>query len=259
MAPPDGEETSALLSRLPGVRAFTLTLADAQMVTPSTRRLRFSGDGLSELEIRPGQDLMVEVPAEGSRHFRRRYTVRRLDRGAGSVDLDVVLHGDGPGTRWAAAARAGETVEAIGPRGKIFLAESVDWHLFCADEASLPATLAMIEALAPDALVTALVEVDGEEDHVRPANAPERLELRWLHRRRPAGTDPVMAETVATVALPPGHGHAYVFGELHQVAATRQALVERGMDAADIDHKAYWRIGVSNAAHGEPERPQRAV
>lgn len=258
MPPTDGEEPSALLSRLPGVLALTLTLSDAQMVTPATRRLRFVGDELAGLEASPGQDLMVEVPAEGHHFFRRRYTIRRLDRDAGWVDLDVVLHGDGPGARWAAAVQPGETVEAIGPRGKIFLAEGVDWHLFCADEASLPATLAMIEALAPNAEVTALVEVDGPADHLEPAGGPDHLDLRWLHRMQPAGLDPVMAETVADLELAPGHGHAYVFGELHQVAATRQAVIERGMDPADVDHKAYWRLGVSNAAHGEPERPRPA-
>jgi NADPH-dependent ferric siderophore reductase len=258
MAPTDGEETSALLQRLPDVQALALTLQEAQLVTPSTRRLRFGGAGLADLEVKPGQDLMVEVPADGRKRFRRRYTVRRLDRAEGVVDLDIVLHGDGPGARWAAAVDPGAQVEAIGPRGKIFLAEDVDWHLFCADEASLPATLAMIEALPPDAAVIALVEVDGDADHVAPEGGPHGLDLRWLHRTQGAGHDPVMAETVATLPLPEGHGHAYVFGELHQVAATRQALVERGMDAADIDHKAYLRLGVSNAAHGEPERPRTA-
>lgn len=258
MAPTEGEEPTALLRRLPGVRLLSLTLHEARMVTPSTRRLRFVGEGLSDLEVRPGQDLMVEVPTEGRRYFRRRYTVRSLDRAAGSVDLDIVLHGDGPGARWAAAVEPGDTVEAIGPRGKIFVAEDVDWHLFCADEASLPATLTMIESLPPSAVAVALVEVDGSSDHVAPGGGPEALDLRWLHRTRPAGRDPVMAAAVTALDLPAGHGHAYVFGELHVVAAARQALVDRGMDAADIDHKGYWRLGVANAAHGEPERPRPA-
>lgn len=254
----DGEEASALLRRLPGVAALTLTLSEATMVTPSTRRLRFRGDGLADLEVRPGQDLMVEVPDEGRRHFRRRYSVRRLDPETSEVTIDVVLHGDGPGARWAAAVAPGERVEAIGPRGKIFLAEGVEWHLFCVDEASLPAASAMIEALPPDAVVTALVEVDGDADHLAPEGGPPGLELRWLHRTRPAGEDPVTAEAVAALPLRAGRGHAYVFGELHRVAATRRVLLDRGMDAADVDHKAYWRLGVANASHGEPERPEPA-
>lgn len=255
--PSDGESPSAILERLPGVEGFSLTLAEASMITPATRRLRFTGDGLSGLTVRPGQDLMVEVPAEGRRHFRRRYTIRRLDPAGSAVDLDIVLHGDGPGARWAAAIEPGDRVESIGPRGKIFLAEGVDWHLFCADEASLPATLAMIEAL-PDATVIALVEVDGPEDHLEPDGGPTGLVLHWLHRAEPAGIDPVMARAASTVELPPGRGHAYVFGELHRVAQARQALIDRGMDAARMDHKAYWRLGVANAAHGEPDRARSA-
>ena len=46
------------------------------------------------------------------------------------VDLDVVVHGDGPGARWAATTRPGDHIEAIGPRGKVALVEGAAWHLF---------------------------------------------------------------------------------------------------------------------------------
>jgi NADPH-dependent ferric siderophore reductase len=38
------------------------------------------------------------------------------------------------------------------------------------------------------------------------------------------------------------------------VAALRRSLLERGMEAAQLSPKPYWRHGVANAAHGEPER-----
>ena len=37
------------------------------------------------------------------------------------------------------------------------------------------------------------------------------------------------------------------------VADMRKVLLERGLATAQISAKPYWRAGVANAAHGEPE------
>lgn len=251
----DGEQTSALLARLPGVHALTLEVVSTQVLTSSMRRLRLAGDGLETMDAFAGQDLMVTVPAPGRTHFRRRYTMRHLRQVAGEVDLDVVVHGEGPGARWATSATPGETVEAVGPRGKIGLAEHRDWHLFCGDESAVPAIFSMIEALPADSRAIVGLEVGGPDDELAPEDPRCQLALDWLHRTSEPGTGRALAEWVGQVTLPPGGGHAYVFGELHQVAAARAALVERGVDPVDIAHKAYWRRGTANAAHGEPRRP----
>lgn len=256
---PDGEETSALLRRLPGVRAFVLELAAATMVTPSMRRLRFTAEGLADLEAFPGQDLMVAVPAAGQAHFRRRYTIRRLVRDDPAVEMDIVLHGDGPGAAWARDAREGDRVEAIGPRGKIPLSPDATSHLFFGDESSMPAIFTMVEALPSGARASVVLEVAGAEDHQTPREVRADLELRWVHRLGDPGTGTGLQDAVAGLGLAdhaPGDltTHAYVFGELRQVAACRTALLELGFSPEQVDHKAYWRRGVANAAHGEPER-----
>jgi NADPH-dependent ferric siderophore reductase len=256
---PDGEETSALLERLPGVRAFDLELVAAEMRTPAMRRLRFTAEGLADLDPFAGQDLMIAVPSPGQAHFRRRYTIRRLDRGAPAVELDIVLHGDGPGATWAGSVRAGDHVEGIGPRGKIGLSPDADWHLFCGDEAALPAIFTMIESLQDDACAMAVIEVTGSEEEQQPGDVNIRrirLELDWVYRSGEPGTGTRLEEAVTGLSLPAGNGHAYVFGELRQVAACRQVLLERGLAPGQIDHKAYWRRGVANAPHGEPQRPE---
>lgn len=258
MTGPDGEEASALLRRLPGVRAVDLELVDARLLTPRVRRLRFTGGGLDGLRAVAGQDLMVAVPASGRTHFRRRYTIRRLAPDVPAVDLDIVLHGEGPGARWAAAATVGARVEAIGPRGKIGLAEGASWHLFVGDESALPAIFSMIEALPSGAAALAVLEVAGADEQQQLEGSRCDVALRWLHRTSAPGTGTLLADEIAGLPLPRGHGHAYVFGELRQVAAARAGLIARGVDPEDIDHKAYWRLGVANAAHGEPARPEPA-
>src|SRR4029079_16394858 len=45
----------------------------------------------------------------------RSYTARRQDPAAGEVEIDFVLHGDGPAASWAGAARPGAVLGGAGP------------------------------------------------------------------------------------------------------------------------------------------------
>ena len=247
------ENTDALLSRLGDASLWHLEVVEATALTPSMRRIRFSAPGLSDLRYQPGQDLMFEVPDIGTGRYRRRYTIRGADRHAGTIDVDIVLHGDGPGAAWAASASPGDRIEAIGPRGKITVDLEAAWHLFVGDDAAVPASLAMAETLAADA-VTVVLEVDGPEDEQQATSADGApVPIRWLHRR---GADPASAEQLVAALerqpLPDGVGHAYIAGELRVVNALAAVLRDRGMDPERISSKPYWRAGVANAPHGEP-------
>ncbi len=59
---------------------------------------------------------------------------------------------------------------------------------------------------------------------------------------------------LAAFELPSGIGHAYLFGEFHVVRALQDALLDRGLKPEQISHKPYWRAGLSNAEHGEPDK-----
>jgi NADPH-dependent ferric siderophore reductase len=239
-----------------GVAAWDLEVVSTRDLTPTMRRVRCTAPGLADLSYQPGQDFMLAVPTADGATFRRRYTIRSLDRAAPAVDLDVVLHGDGPAATWAATVQPGGRIEAIGPRGKVIVDEAADWHLFAGDDSAIPASLAMAESLADPAQVLVVLEVDGPDDHQEAHGADGRpVAVQWLHRD---GGDPASgAQLVAaleSVALPPGNGHAYLAGELGVVAQMRAALLGRGMTAEQISAKPYWRAGRANAAHGEPER-----
>ena len=166
----------------------------------------------------------------------------------------MVRHAGGPGERWVAGARPGDRIEGIGPRGKIFLAEAVDWHLFVGDDSALPAFLAMTGALPADARALVILEVPGpgsEQDLVTAADA----EVTWLHRDGgPAGDPAALVATTAAVALPPGRGHAYLAGEATVVLRLRETLAARGLAPGQISPKAYWGRGRANASHGEPAK-----
>ncbi len=254
---PGGDRTDAdFLARAPELRRLSLSVAEVAEVTPRTRRLRLSGPALEGFQYAAGQDLMVLVDTAGGRLIRRRYTIRRFDPAALLLDLHAVVHTDGPGARWARGLRAGDSVEAIGPRGKITLAAAAAWHLFIGDEVAVPAMAAMVEALPAGARAVVLAEVaDAAEE--QPVTAPAGVDLRWswLHRDGRAPDDPsALLAWLAAGAWPDGPGHAYVAGEAAVVAAVRAALLERGFAPEQVDAKAYWGRGRANASHGEPLR-----
>src|SRR6267143_6175017 len=133
---------------MPEPRTLPLVVASVADLTPHMRRIQLSGPSLDGFEYFPGQDLALPVVRDDGSIVRRRYTIRRFDPGTQLLDLDFVMHGDGPGIRWAQAAQPGLAVEAIGPRGKIGLAPRAKWHLFAGDATALPGAFTMMEALA---------------------------------------------------------------------------------------------------------------
>ena len=251
-------ESSALLRRLgDGVALWDLEVLESSPLTASMQRIHCTAPGLGDMHFLPGQDLMLAVPSAGSETFRRRYTIRRVTPVEPTIDLDIVLHGDGPGARWASTAQPGDHIEAIGPRGKITVEGEADWHLFIGDDSAIPASLAMAESLGISQRGTVILEVDGPEDRHEDIECAGDVSVEWLYR---AGADPASAdhllEHVRGVDLPPGKGHAYLAGELKVVAALRTLLLQRGLEAEQVSSKPYWRAGVANAAHGEPEREE---
>jgi NADPH-dependent ferric siderophore reductase len=251
--PASASGNAALADRL-GVQVFAFEVVDAQELTPSMRRMVLGGDGVADLEYEPGQDLMFELPAAGGATVRRRYTIRSHDRTAGVIAVDVVLHGDGPGARWAATAGPGARVEAIGPRGRITVVPDAAWHLFVGDESFLPAAFAMTEAAPVGSPALLVLEVDGAEDH-QPLQAPALDRVMWVHRDgEPPESGARLVAALEALALPDGPAHAYLGGEMGVVARLRRLLADRGLTREQISPKPYWRAGVANAAHGEPER-----
>jgi NADPH-dependent ferric siderophore reductase len=245
---------AVLTGPLAATTRMQLEVVDSAPLSLGMQRLMLTAPELAGLQYQPGQDMMLMVAVDGDRPVRRRYTIRALDHARRLLTLDVVRHAGGPGERWVAAARPGDRVEGIGPRGKIFLAEAADWHLFVGDDSALPAYLTMAGALPAGARALVILEVPGpagEQDLVTAADA----EVTWLHRDGGSAGDPAaLAAAAAAVTLPPGRGHAYLAGEATVVLRLRETLAARGLAPEQISPKAYWGRGRANASHGEPAK-----
>jgi NADPH-dependent ferric siderophore reductase len=210
----------------------------AGTLTPRMRRVTIRSAAMIGLEIRPAQDVELHLRDITDRRVKRRYTIRHARPESGEFDLDVLLHGDGPGSTWGASAQPGDTVSFQGPRGKLELRPAA-WHLLIGDESALPAIAAITEQVEP---AVAVIEVAGPADELP---LPTGVATHWVHRGDAvAGTADFLLPVVQALDLGnAGDGRAYLMGETRSMVALRALLEAAGFAHDAIFVKGYWNIG----------------
>ena len=230
------------VTELPAASTYLLSVLGVVDVGPRMRRITVGGEVLARFTSLPGQDVVVHVSDGHGGGVSRRYTIRHLDNAARRLDLDVVMHGHGPGAAWAASVAIGDDVEVFGPRGKL-LPSTAAWQLFAGDESAIPAIAEMIRALPPGTAGVALIEV-GDADDEQPIAATELIDVRWMYREStPPGESDLLDRAVAAVVIPDADRHAYLFGESRVVRRLRDDLSRRGLNPTEISAKGYWNVG----------------
>ncbi len=206
----------------------------------------------------PGNDVMIRLESDSQTFVRRRYSVRAVDPASDQLTLWISTMHDGVGSRWAQSASPGDPVDVVGPRGKIPLAPNTDWHLFMGDVTGLSAFYRMAQSIQPGGQAIFIVEVDHDDD-MRTATFDERVGVTGIfvdRATRERGDPTTMLNGLSAFALPPGSGHAYLFGEFSIIKVLADALIDRGLSDEQLSRKAYWRAGRRNAANGEPEKDE---
>lgn len=248
----DFDDSAALAVRM-GATLMELMVRSVQPISPTMVRVELAGDGLKGLSYRPGQDLMLTA-VTGPPSVRRRWTIRSLDSGAGTVAIDVALHGSAGASRLHESV-PGDVVEAIGPRGKVHLVDDAEVHVFLGDLSYLPAAYAMAEAVqAPATAVVVLAVAPGTDRLPLTAAACPQGSLWVDSASDDAATGRALLD--ASGLAEPQVGHvAYAGGEMTMVSTIRSALTrDHGWDRESVLPKPYWRRGTPNARHGEPGR-----
>jgi NADPH-dependent ferric siderophore reductase len=233
--------------------SWQLEVTEADNPTPRMRRILLTNPQLPAFTYLPGQDVSLAFQRSDGLTVRRRYTIRRFDPEQRWLEINVVMHGDGPGMRWAASAKPGTRIEALAPRGKITLAQGVDWHLFAGDSSAVPATLAMIEALNNRLPAFAFLEVDDPAER-QPLDQGGTRTIAWRYGTGDGSTPQGLVSALREATLPNGRGHAYLAGEVGLVLGLKAVLLARGWPNDQISAKAYWNRGKPNAERGEPEQ-----
>jgi NADPH-dependent ferric siderophore reductase len=201
------------------------------------RRVTVQSPTLTGVEIKPAQDVELLLREPSGRRVKRRYTIRHARAASGELDLDVLLHGDGPGARWGESARPGDALDLQGPRGKLEL-RSAPFHLLVGDEAALPAIAAIGEALPTGERAAAFVEVQDAADQL-----PMACTVSWVHRGTAApGSAELLTDVLRTLTVPAG-SRAYLLGESRAMITLRGVVAALGVEHDAIFVKGYWNLG----------------
>lgn len=190
--------------------------------------------------------------ANGPAPIMRDYTPRRYDPVSGELDIEFVLHEEGPATAWASQAKPGDLLGIGGPRGSFVLRGEFDWYLLIADESGLPALARRLEELPSSAQALVVAEVADASEEL-PLSSAAALKVTWVHRSQPAGDAAALLNAVSSLRIPPGVGYSWIACESNVARALRQHLVnERGLDKQWVKAAGYWKRGVS-ATHEKHE------
>jgi NADPH-dependent ferric siderophore reductase len=220
----------------PSYRPFAATVVRVEKLTPSFRRVTFTGPdfwcfGTDRLDQRvkilfplPGHGMTDVGADEGAtdwysrwralpadrRNPFRTYTVRDVDPRRGHLVVDMVAHAHsgeqlGPASAWLQTAAPGDELVVVGPDARSLHSHSgIDWrpgdaqtYLLVGDETAVPAVCAILESLPTGTRAFAFLEVPTEGD-VLPVRSAADTSITWVARdSAPEGIDPVVRAWVA--------------------------------------------------------------
>ena len=189
------------------------------------------------------QSPTFSIKGDGPQPAMRDYTPRRFDLSLGELDIDFVLHGDGPASTWAEQAQVGQHLYIGGPRGSMIVPDIFDSYLLIGDETALPAIGRRLEELPAGRKVLAVIEIaDAAEQQVLGSAA--EVEVIWVLRGQ---VD--LLDTVRTLTLPSGALYTFVAMETKLSRQVRRVLLDtHKVDEAFLKAVGYWRAEGSEEA-----------
>lgn len=175
--------------------------------------------------------------SDGPRPAMRDYTPRRYDAESGELDIDFVLHGDGPAATWAAQAQAGQFLYIAGPRGSMIVPDMFDSYLLIGDETALPAIARRLEELAGNRRALVVVEIEDNAERQELASKA-RVEVIWVVRG-----EQDLLDVTRQLTLPEGDLYAWVATESALSRKVRRVLLDEfKLDEAAVKAAGYWRL-----------------
>lgn len=223
-------------------------------ITPRMRRITLGGEQLAGF-VSLGSDDHIKllfaqnaaeqaalesptfsVKGEGPQPAMRDYTPRRIDLSRGELDIDFVLHGDGPACTWAEQAKPGQHLHIAGPRGSMIVPDIFDSYLLVGDETAIPAIARRLEELPAGRKALVVIEIADEHEKQALDSAAD-VQVTWVVR----GQDELLG-TVRDLQVPEGSLYAWVATETKLSRQLRRVLLdEHKLNDEFVKAVGYWR------------------
>ena len=216
-------------------------------LTPRLVSVELGGEALAGFAIEaPTSHVKVFLPGDGPEApVVRTYTPRRFDEAARTLEVQFVIHGEGPASAWAEQAKPGDQLAVRGPGGRFRLDPSVERWWIAGDESAVPAIATLLEALPPSASAEVHVEAAGPDDEI-PLLSPAQATITWHYRRTPQAWGVELDDAARSASIPAG-AQVWVACEAAAMRGIRRYLLaERQVPAASLVTRGYWRLGAEN-------------
>jgi len=233
------------------IRRRRLEVLRVTDLTPRMRRITVGGPELQGFTSLGTDDhiklLFAETPEQqqaleagglgkdgGVRPTMREYTPRRIDLVANELDIDFVLHGDGPASTWAAQAAPGQVLNIAGPRASMVVPDIFDSYLLIGDETAIPAIGRRLEELPAGRKVLALIQIEDDQER-QPLPSQAQVEVIWVKREEN------LLARVQGLTLPAGKLYSWVALEKSLTRQAKALLLDKGVAEDALKAAAYWR------------------
>jgi NADPH-dependent ferric siderophore reductase len=240
---------------------YPATVKRVEHLTPRMVRVTFTSPELAEfgwngpaahIKLIFAQPAPAAPGTEPPRPTMRTYTPRRFDSEARELDVDFILHGEGPASIWAEQAAVGQSLTIAGPGRHYVIDQAAEWFLLAGDDTAIPAISTILESLPATARAQVFIEVTDREDEVEIPAHPGAT-ITWLHRGpdvKRAGAP--LESSVRAYQMPSGSGRIYVACESGAMRRIRaHLLTDRAINREHLITRGYWKLGAVDYPDGD--------
>jgi NADPH-dependent ferric siderophore reductase len=179
---------------------------------------------------------------DGRRPTIRTFTPRRFDPARRALDVEIVVHGSGAASAWAAAAHPGAPAALSGPGRGYAIDHHASAFLLAGDETAIPAMSQLLDLLPQHVPVRVLVEIAALDARFA-LTAHPNAEVTWCELAPDAPPGDALFEAVRTTTIG-SNAPVWVAGEAAAVQRIRRHLFEdRGLTRSQATVRGYWKHG----------------
>lgn len=234
-----GKRTGLLESAVQKLFTRRAQIVMVEELNPTFRMITLGGDALKKAEWTPGDKIQIQLGG----WVQRTYTPLDWDGVEGRARILVYLHGDGPGTRWAAGARAGDDCVLFGPRRSIDLTRLRSPAILFGDETSFGLAAAWKGVVIASGPVEMLFEISTSAES---RSVIEQLGLGNVNTSVRAGDDAHLPSLDDRILVRPSSLRSTQFvltGKSTSIQRIRRLLRQRNVASSQFQSKAYWAPG----------------
>jgi NADPH-dependent ferric siderophore reductase len=231
----------------PTIRA---TVTEVERVSPRLVRLTLRPDVPGSWRSTGVGDEFVHVDVgattpDADGHAERHYTVSRAVDD--SLEIEVVIHGHGPGSAWGAAARPGDAVLLSKPKGYYAPPPESRSRVLLGDATAVPAIARILAQAGEDEEFQCVIEVPSMDD-ARALPSAATVHVDWRVAGNGVGAS-VMVDAVRELAArgdgpgAPDAGAPYVWVACESAESRRARLALRsewGLQPRNYRVVGYW-------------------